>query len=293
MQTNYEETFVPTNGIKLHTITAGTQAGPVVILLHGFPSFWQSWRYQIPALAAAGYRVIVPDQRGYNLSDKDGPYDIETLVEDVVGLIHWSGAAQVFLVGHDWGAAVAWMTAAKHPELIRKLVILNVPHPVVMTQSLKGGNLGQIFRSWYILFFQIPKLPEWALSTGHYKNLKQMMLRSSAAGTFSEKDLEMLEKAWAQPGALSAMIDWYRALMKKVQAGMDFALRIQPDTLILWGEQDVALSFEGAQKSLQWTEHGRLKSFPQASHWVQEDLPHEINREILAFFGNTDLNITG
>ncbi len=285
MHINYEEHFVPVNGIQLHTVTAGTQNGPVVILLHGFPSYWQSWRRQIPALAAAGYRVIVPDQRGYNLSDKDGPYDIHTLVEDVVGLIQWSGQAQVFLVGHDWGAAVAWMTAALHPELIRKLVILNVPHPVVMTQALKGANLKQIFRSWYILFFQIPKVPEWVLRTGQYKNLRSMMVRSSAPGTFSERDLDELEKAWAQPGALTAMIGWYRALMKSVRSGMDFGYRIQPKTLLLWGKKDVALDFGGAKKSLSWTEDGDLISFAQASHWVQEDLPEEVNREMLGFLG--------
>ncbi len=146
MNSPYKEHFIPTNGINLHTIVTGPEDGSVVILLHGFPSFWLSWRYQIPVLAEAGYRVIVPDQRGYNLSDKDGPYDIDTLVDDVVGLIRWSGQGQVYLVGHDWGAAVAWMAAAKHPELIQKLVILNVPHPVVMTRALKGKNLTQILK---------------------------------------------------------------------------------------------------------------------------------------------------
>lgn len=286
MNAPYKEHIIPTNGINLHTIVTGPEDGPVVILLHGFPSFWLSWRYQIPVLAEAGYRVIVPDQRGYNLSDKDGPYDIDTLVDDVVGLIQWSGQEQVYLVGHDWGAAVAWMVAAKYPELIQKLVILNVPHPVVMTRALKGKNFSQILKSWYILFFQIPKLPEWLLSMGNYQNLKRMMRSSANEGTFSDEDLQQLVQTWSQPGALSAMIGWYRALMRRVRSGADFDIRIEPPTLILWGELDIALDFTGAKESLNWTDNGRLVSYPHASHWVQEDLPDEVNQELLGFLGS-------
>ena len=280
--------YISTNGIRLHTVIAGPEDGPVVILLHGFPSFWYSWRYQIPVLAEAGYRVVVPDQRGYNLSDKGGPYDMETLLADTVGLIRWSGENPVYLIGHDWGAAVAWTTAARYPDLIRKLVILNVPHPNVMMEALRGGNIRQLFRSWYMFFFQIPGLPEWSLKAGNYRNLKRMMRQSSSAGTFDDQDLERLVEAWGQPGALSASIGWYRALLKNRNQGSEHDPFIYPETLILWGEEDVAIEFSGAQRSLNWTKRGRLISYPNASHWVHEDEPSSVNAELLRFLGESD-----
>ena len=141
-----------TNGVNLHVVMTGAQDGPLVILLHGFPEFWYGWRKQMPALAAAGYAVWAPDQRGYNRSDKPagvGAYHIDTLADDIAGLIAASGREQVYLVGHDWGAAVAWWVAGKYPTRIKKLAILNVPHPAVMRRAVLE-DAEQRKRSWYI-----------------------------------------------------------------------------------------------------------------------------------------------
>ncbi len=163
-----EATFIHTNGVRLHVVQHGPVDGPLVILLHGFPEFWYGWRKQIPALAAAGYRVWAPDQRGYNLSDKPtgiDAYTLDQLVADVIGLIDAAGCDKVYLVGHDWGAAVAWWMALKYPQRVIKLVVSNVPHPIVMNRTVRR-NFDQLRKSWYIFFFQIPWLPERLIRAG-------------------------------------------------------------------------------------------------------------------------------
>ena len=157
-----EHGTLKTNGIRLHVVQAGPNSGTPVVLLHGFPEHWYGFRKQIPAFVRAGCRVIVPDQRGYNLSDKPGgvkAYNLRELVNDVIGLIDALKYDKVNLVGHDWGAAVAWMLALWHPERVHRLGILNVPHPLVMRRFL-SHDFEQIRRSWYIFFFQLPWLPE-------------------------------------------------------------------------------------------------------------------------------------
>ena len=196
-----------TNGVNLHVVMAGPQDGPLVILLHGFPEFWYGWRQQMPALAAAGYTVWAPDQRGYNRSDKPagvGAYAIDTLAQDVAGLIEASGREQVYLVGHDWGAAVAWWVAGKYPERVKKLAILNVPHPAVMRRAVLE-DAEQRKRSWYIFFFQLPWLPEQSLSQENFTNLIRSLKGSGRRGTFTDDDLAAYRQAWSQPGALTAM----------------------------------------------------------------------------------------
>jgi epoxide hydrolase 4 len=157
---------VPTNGIRLHAVTAGPSDGSPVILLHGFPEFWYSWRKQIHPLAEAGFRVIAPDQRGYNLSDKPegiGNYQLDILVEDILGLMDSLGIEKAAVVGHDWGAIVAWALALQYPDRLDRLVILNVPHPGVSKSVIKSVPK-QILKSWYIAFFQLPFVPEFLLS---------------------------------------------------------------------------------------------------------------------------------
>ncbi len=157
--------FITANGIKLHVQTDGPENGTSVVLLHGFPEFWYGWRRQIPALVEAGFRVIVPDQRGYNLSDKPkgvAAYDVDVLARDVIGLLDHFGIQKARLVGHDWGAVVAWTVALQHPDRLEKLAILNVPHPDVMTRFVLG-NPAQRKKSWYVFFFQLPFV-EWILS---------------------------------------------------------------------------------------------------------------------------------
>jgi pimeloyl-ACP methyl ester carboxylesterase len=286
-----QHTTLETNGVRLHCVQAGPPEGELVILLHGFPEFWYGWRNQIEPLAQAGYRVLAPDQRGYNLSDKPqavSAYRIEILAADVVGLIQALGRERALLVGHDWGAAVAWHTAIHYPQAIAKLGILNVPHPAVMVRTLRS-NFRQIMKSWYIFFFQLPRLPEWMLSRNHYAAMRRMLRASSRRDTFGDEALDRYVQAWRQPGALRSMIHWYRALFRSVVASMGRSVepahagRVEPPTLMIWGARDIALDRSMAQPSIELCNQGRLVFFEQATHWVQHDEPQRVTRLLLDF----------
>ena len=283
-------TFIQTNGIRLHVAQAGAQDGPLVILLHGFPEFWRGWEAQIPALAAAGYRVWAPDQRGYNRSDKPpriADYHIDTLARDVTGLIRAAGEQKAFVVGHDWGAAVAWHLVTHYPERVRKLVNMNVPHPAIMVRNLRS-NIRQMLKSWYIFFFQIPRLPEWLLARDNAAFLARAMQESSAPGTFDERKLAHYREAWSQPGAITAMLNWYRSVLRaslKTWRTPPPLPRITVPTLLIWGKQDVALDHRMAQPSIDLCEQGELVFFEQASHWVQHERAEEVNRLVVRFLG--------
>ncbi len=202
--------------VRLHAVAAGPPDGPVVLLLHGFPEFWYGWRNQIGPLAASGFRVVIPDQRGYNTSSKPrgvARYRIRELVSDVVAIIDQLGRESVYLAGHDWGAMVAWAVAASHGDKVSRLAILNVPHPGVMFRFLLT-HPGQLRRSWYAFFFQVPRLPELFFSAWNFRAGVQSMVRTSRPGTFSPEDLSSYRSAWRQPGAVTAMINWYRALFR-------------------------------------------------------------------------------
>jgi len=281
-----EHSMVQTNGVYLHVASAGDPAAPPVILLHGFPEFWYGWRHQIPALAAAGYRVLAPDQRGYNLSEKpDGldAYTLDTLAADVIGLMDATGRDRVYLIGHDWGAAVAWWTALKYPERVEKLVILNVPHPAVMVEMLSKSRR-QMLKSWYIGYFQIPRLPEWLLGLGNGYGLTNMMFAASGPNALNDADIAQYQAAWAQPGALTAMLNWYRSLVQQ-RPEMPADLRIRVPTRILWGEKDIALVPELADASAALCDDVHIVRFPNASHFVQHDEPAAVNAAILEFLG--------
>jgi pimeloyl-ACP methyl ester carboxylesterase len=281
----YETTYIESNGIKLHVIMAGPKDGQPVLLLHGFPEFWHGWRAQIPALAGAGYRVIVPDQRGYNLSEKPKgvrPYRVDTLVEDICGLIDALGYKGVNLIGHDWGAMVAWFFGVRHPERLHKLGVLNVPHPAVMLNFLRRGDPEQLRRSWYIFAFQIPWLPEYSLRKNDWRNMVRALRGSGKIHTFSNEDIAEYKKAWAQPGALTAMINWYRAAARysrKTKGNQT----VNVPTLMLWGMKDVALSHRMARLSMDYCTNGKLVFFEDATHWVQLDEAEAVNQLLLEF----------
>jgi len=285
-----EHIHVATNGVRLHVVLAGPADGRPLILLHGFPEFWRGWLKQIAPLARAGYRVIVPDQRGYNLSDKPqgvGAYRLDALTGDVIGLMDHFGYARVNLAGHDWGAAVAWSVALAFPGRLERLAILNVPHPAVMLSHLARFPQ-QMLKSWYIGFFQIPWLADWLLSANQCAGLEQMLLRSGRPGTFSPEDLAEYRKAWSQPGAITAMLNWYRALARyrgRALPGGPQA-RVRMPTLVLWGKHDVALSAEMAPLSLELCDDGHLVFFDTATHWVQRDEAEAVTRHLLEFFGD-------
>ena len=255
-----------------------------MILLHGFPEFSYGWRRQIPYLASAGYRVWAPDQRGYNLSDKpDGiaAYTLDVLAADVIGLMDAAGQKQVFLVGHDWGAAVAWWVAAKYPDRLARMVVMNVPHGAVMQKHLRR-NLAQLRRSWYFFFFQIPWLPETLARIQHWHIAAQVLKNSSRPGTFTNSDLDQYRQAWSQPKAYRSMLNWYRAIMQKPLIP-PVNPRITVPTLLIWGAQDRFLGRELAQPSIDLCDDGRLVFIEEATHWVQHEEADRVNQLIDTF----------
>lgn len=271
------------NGITLHGIEAGPKDGPLVILLHGFPEFWWGWRYQIEPLAEAGFRVLAPDQRGYNLSDKpEGrrACDLDTLARDVIGLSEALGYGTCSLVGHDWGGLVAWWTASRHPDRIERLVAINAPHPAIAGDYMRR-HPSQVLRSSYIGFFQLPYLPESLLSAGGYRRLKRALRRTSRSGTFPDTDLAEYEKAWSRPGALTGMLNWYRALPFRPPHRSFGHLAIP--VLAIWGMQDRFLEFGLCEQSLALCPRGRTLPVSQATHWVHLEEPETVNGALLDF----------
>jgi epoxide hydrolase 4 len=268
-------------GVRLHYVEAGE--GPLVVLLHGFPEFWYSWRHQIPALAAAGFHVVVPDMRGYNLSDKPvggRAYDTDLLANDVAGLVRHFGE-QAHVVGHDWGAVVAYVTAMRHPTMVRKLAILNVPHPARMLEGFR--TLKQLRKSWYMFFFQLPKLPEYLLARDGFSFLKRS-LRSGGSGSFSDEDLERYVEAWERPGALTAMINYYRSALRTSPRAAESRLSpIEASTLVIWGERDPFIGAELAEPSARWVANVRVERLPEAAHFVQRDAPERVNELLCSF----------
>ena len=279
-----EHSYIETNDIRLHVVQAGPQSGTPVVLLHGFPEFWYCWRLQIPALVEAGCRVIIPDQRGYNLSDKPmgvKAFSMDELVNDVIGLIDALGYEKVNLVGHDWGAAVAWVLANQHPERLHRLGILNVPHPEVMKRFLKR-DLEQLRRSWYIFFFQLPWLPEAGMRADNWRGAVRALRGSGLIHTFTNEDIEKYKEAWSQPDAMTAMLNWYRAAARYQQPGMKDP-KIRVPTLMIWGMKDVALSHRMARPSMDYCDEGNLIFFPEATHWVQLDEAESVNHYMVDF----------
>lgn len=281
---------MPTNGLRLHTVQAGPQEGPLVILLHGFPEFWYGWRAQIGPLAAAGFRVLAPDQRGYNLSDKPGyltAYRVDVLARDVIGLIQAAGREKATLVGHDWGGVVAWWLALHHPDYLERLVILNAPHPSVMAHTLLTSP-NQVFRSLYALFFQIPRLPEALLRNNDWELHVRALHNTSRPGTFTPADVEQYRRAWWRKGAITSMLNWYRANFR-YRPDLPAHPYVQAPTLILWGARDFALSEQLVRPSADYCLQKRLVVFEGATHWVQHEEAERVNQLLLGFLQNSDI----
>ena len=275
---------VATNGVHLRIAEAGPIDGPLAILLHGFPEGWFGWQAQIEPLVRAGYHVVAPDQRGYGESDKPrgvASYRLDLLVDDVVGLIAALGHAQASLIGHDWGGIVAWAAIERHPDRFDRAVILNAPHPAVISQALRK-DLGQIRRSWYVFGFQIPGLPEFLLGRHDFRALQRGMLTTSRPNTFAEADFPIARAAWNQPGALRAMIHWYRAALRSPRPAMP-ATPITVPTLLIWGTRDHALGPGLARSSFAQCQTARLEWLDEATHWVAHEEPERVSALILEF----------
>ena len=269
-----EHRYAQLGDVRLHYVEVGE--GPLVLLLHGFPQFWYMWRFQIPALAGAGFRVVAPDMRGYNLSEKPrgvSSYRVELLARDVERLILACGEASAMVVGHDWGAAVAWVTAMMYPERVKRLGILNLPHPERFARGLLRP--AQLLRSSYMFFFQIPRLPEKGLVVGDFASLRYALRNEQMhPGAFTDVDIERYVEALARPGALTAALNYYRALFRRNPLKARALLRrIEAPVMVIWGERDRYLGKELAEPDPTWVPNLRVERLPDASHFVAEDGP--------------------
>lgn len=276
------------NGIALHVVLAGPSRGKPLLFLHGFPEFWFAWRHQIDHFVSSGYRVIIPDQRGYNLSDKPAgiaSYSIELLAKDVVGVLESVTDSKAFVVGHDWGAGVAWYLAARYSERVSRVVILSGPHPRVFIKNLII-NPTQLRKSLYSLFFQLPRLPERILRRRDWAALVRALRDTSPPGVFSDRDLEQYKKSWARKDALTAMLNWYRAaILHPSKFALDSKTsRVRVPALVIWGRNDQFLDQALARESLVYCDDGHLEIFETATHWVQHEEPPQVNTLLSQFF---------
>jgi epoxide hydrolase 4 len=271
-------------GVPLHVARAGT--GPPVILLHGFPDDWRTWRPQLEPLVEAGFSVWLPDLRGYGGSGRPSgraAYQLRWLVGDVVAIVRATGAPRVRLGGHDWGGVVAWAVAGAHGELLDRLVIFNAPHPELYARRVRRP--GQLLRSWYAAFFLLPALPERVLAARDFAVLRRLLRRVPARRAFSEDEIDGYVAAMAQPGALTAALNYYRANVAALGAARRRAARIEAETLVIWGERDVALSTSLLDGLAEVAPRSRVHRIAEAGHWVHREAASETNEVLLEFLG--------
>lgn len=276
---------VGTNGVQLHAAIAGN--GPAVLLLHGFPEHWWSWRRQIPALARAGFSAWAVDLRGYHLSDRPlerDAYRLEALVGDIAGVVRATGLAGCDIVGHDWGGIIAWAFAAAHPDLVRRLVVLNAPHPSLFAREVCRPR--QMLRSAYVPFFAIPWLPEAVLSARDCAVVRAMFNRMAVRpDAYSAADVDAFVAPLRVPGALTAALNYYRANLRPSLLQASAARAIAADTLVLWGERDPALDRRLLDGLDQVVPRVRVLRFRHASHWVHADEHERVNDALIRFLG--------
>jgi pimeloyl-ACP methyl ester carboxylesterase len=280
--TELREGYAEVGDARLHYVEAG--AGPLIVLLHGFPEFWFGWRLQIAPLAAAGFRVVAPDLRGYNLSSKPAglaAYTADQLAADLRGLIRELGAESALLVGHDWGGTVAWTIAMNHPEVVDRLAILNAAHPRRLNQGLR--NPRQLMRSWYFFYFQTPGLPERRVRRRHWRFFRRFLRDADPA--YTPEEIERYVEAWSQPGAAAAMINYYRAAVRPPKGAKAELRPISAPTLVIWGLRDRYLGPKLAEP-----DHDdvpgldRVERLPDASHWVHHDESERVTHLLVDFF---------
>jgi pimeloyl-ACP methyl ester carboxylesterase len=287
-----EELTLHANGIRFHALADGPENGPLLLLLHGFPELARSWHWQLPALAAAGYRAVAPDMRGYGGTDKTGPFDLWTLAADVAALVRAFGREKAVIVGHDWGGGVAWGAAFLQPQVVEKLVILNCPHPAVLGRALLT-NLKQLRRSWYMFFFQLPVLPELMLTRDHSAGVARALRGGSVVrDSWTPEALKPYRDAFSQPGAASAAIGYYRAAFRSPLKASREAQRkpISAPTAIIWGAEDQFLGREliAPEAQAPYFTVGNVptvKFIEGAGHFVQNEAPERVNEALLEWLG--------
>jgi epoxide hydrolase 4 len=273
-----EHKSIDVGSTRLHVVQAGK--GPPVILLHGFPEFWYSWRHQIEALASQGFTAIAPDLRGYNLSDKPrgvSRYRMDYLVDDIIGLMSVLGYPSAHIVGHDWGGVIAWVLAAQQSDRVGKLVVLNAPHPVRMAQAML--HPAQLRRSWYIFAFQLPAIPEWCVRKPGFLS-KRMRAWGLGPGVLSDEDLVRYEEALRTPGAARSALNYYRAAVRYPIFRVPIVRR---PALVIWGDRDGALGNELLDGLHRHATDLRIHRVAQAGHFVQQEAPEEVNAALIEF----------
>ena len=278
---SWKHEYITTNGVKLHYVTQGE--GPLMLMLHGFPEFWYSWRHQIPEFAN-DFKVVALDLRGYNDSDKPqdkSAYVMAEFILDVEGVIKGLGYEKCVLVGHDWGGAIAWSFAYAHPEMVERLIVLNIPHPAKFAQGFRTPQ--QLLRSSYTFFFQLPGLPELLLQASDYQALetafKGMAINKSA---FTQADIDAYKDAAAKRGAMTAALNYYRNVGQQGLLSSDWGV-LEVPTLMIWGENDTALGKELTYGTEAYVRDFRIKYIPNCSHWVQQEQPQLVNQYMREF----------
>lgn len=266
--------------VQLDALVAGPADGDIVVLLHGFPESGDAWRAQMPALAAAGFRVVAPHQRGYATSSKPVglmPYRLSAVAQDVLALADALEAPKISVVGHDWGAAVAWHLATLHPDRVDRLVVLNGPHAGTVGAFAMRQPM-QYLRSWYIGAFQLPLAPEALLRANGFALLKRALKGTAREGAIADALLDTYAAQWAEPGALTAMLNWYRALALDLPTP---TLRVDLPVTVIWGEQDRFLERGLAEAALALCRQSRMVPLPKATHWLHHEEPEAVSQALL------------
>jgi len=269
---NFERLEIPVGEFVLDAIAAGPADGELVLLLHGFPESSWEWRFQLQALGEAGYRAVAPDQRGYSARARPGAvedYHPLHMVADTIAMADWLSGHQFHLVGHDWGAAVAWAVAGLHPERLRTLTIVSVPHPKAFATALQTED--QQNRSSYIHLFRQEGKAEEVLLGGDGAALRAMLTGTGAA--------EEHARVLTQPGAMTAALNWYRAMEPGLVGDIP---DITTPTLFIWSTNDVALGRDGAEATAQYVKGPyRFEVLEGVSHWIPEEAPEQLNELLL------------
>jgi len=273
MTNDFTERTVESGDVRIHCVTSGLADAPMVVLLHGFPARWSTWRQIIPLLVQAGYFVVAPDLRGYGASDKPwapDSYSVTRIAEDVAAIIGAFGRERAFVAGHDFGGGVAWALAMFHPERVQRLAILNSVHPVGFERQMR--KLSQVAKSWYVFFFLLPRLPEWWLSRQDYRFLR----RSLADDGLPEAMVTDLLEGVRRPGALHAAIEWYRTSFREGAGKRLTPRKVEVPVLVVWGDREKHLDAALANPPPDWVPHVRVEHIPEGSHWVHHDAPERV-----------------
>jgi pimeloyl-ACP methyl ester carboxylesterase len=273
--------FVRANGLTFEVDQCG-DGERLALCLHGFPECAYSWRHQLPMLARLGYTAWAPNLRGYGRSSRPrriADYALRHLLDDVAGLIKAAGKRSTLLLGHDWGGAIGWQFVIAQPLPIERFIVMNLPHPAIFFKHL--FRWPQILRSWYIFLFQIPAIPEWLLTMGRAKAVADAFRNMAVdKSRFPDEVLEVYRKNALLPGAMTAMIHYYRALGRRWprRDQLDAMERVlDVPTLMIWGERDTALGKELTLGTDQFVRHLTLRCLPDVSHWVQQEAPEQVN----------------